>query len=359
MSKICFLAQFPPPIHGLSKAVETLYNSTALKNEFETDAINLTCNKKFIKNVFRLIRDKSDLYYFTISQTRGGNIRDLLILWIIRMKRKKCVVHLHGGYYRVLVDNVLGPVQRKANYKAISIIDLAIVLGQSFKHIFEGMLPDEKIVAVPNCADDEVVISNEEFARKIKEGKTRSIKRILYLSNMIETKGYRAALQLAKAEKQWVEEGKSPRFHFEFAGAFFDSQEQRYFEQYIAENSLDSVLTYYGVVSGKDKRNLLKQADWLVLPTRYPREGQPICILEGMANGLAIISTDYAGIPDLVKDGENGILIQDSDCLPKLEEIYAANLADMQEQNREIALCEYTQEKYISRMIDSFRKVLT
>ena len=29
MSKkeICFIAQFPPPMHGLSKAVETLYNS--------------------------------------------------------------------------------------------------------------------------------------------------------------------------------------------------------------------------------------------------------------------------------------------------------------------------------------------
>ena len=25
--KICFIAQFPPPMHGLSKAVETLYNS--------------------------------------------------------------------------------------------------------------------------------------------------------------------------------------------------------------------------------------------------------------------------------------------------------------------------------------------
>lgn len=25
--KICFIAQFPPPMHGLSKAVDTLYNS--------------------------------------------------------------------------------------------------------------------------------------------------------------------------------------------------------------------------------------------------------------------------------------------------------------------------------------------
>ena len=31
MKKICFIAQFPPLMHGLSKAVETLYNSNLKK----------------------------------------------------------------------------------------------------------------------------------------------------------------------------------------------------------------------------------------------------------------------------------------------------------------------------------------
>ena len=35
MKKICFIAQFPPPMHGLSKAVETLYNSNL---NFEIDS---------------------------------------------------------------------------------------------------------------------------------------------------------------------------------------------------------------------------------------------------------------------------------------------------------------------------------
>ena len=38
--KICFIAQFPPPIHGLSKAVDTLYNSS-LKEEFDFEKVSL------------------------------------------------------------------------------------------------------------------------------------------------------------------------------------------------------------------------------------------------------------------------------------------------------------------------------
>ena len=86
MSKkeICFIAQFPPPMHGLSKAVETLYNSelnVALNpdGEFEFEKVDITNNKDFIKNLLKISKSKADLFYFTISQTKGGNLRDLVI----------------------------------------------------------------------------------------------------------------------------------------------------------------------------------------------------------------------------------------------------------------------------------------
>ena len=41
--KVCFIAQFPPPLHGLSKAVETIYNSEAM-NEFDLEKIDITNN---------------------------------------------------------------------------------------------------------------------------------------------------------------------------------------------------------------------------------------------------------------------------------------------------------------------------
>ena len=49
--KICFVAQFPPPMHGLSKAVETLYysqlNSDINSNAgFKFEKINLSNNRR-------------------------------------------------------------------------------------------------------------------------------------------------------------------------------------------------------------------------------------------------------------------------------------------------------------------------
>lgn len=63
--KICFIAQFPPPMHGLSKAVETLYDSK-LSSEFEFEKVDITNNKSFLKNLVLIHRSKAELFYFTI-----------------------------------------------------------------------------------------------------------------------------------------------------------------------------------------------------------------------------------------------------------------------------------------------------
>ena len=355
--KICFIAQFPPPMHGLSKAVETLYNSK-LQGEFEFEKIDITNNKKFFTNLISIIKSKADLFYFTISQTKGGNLRDLIIFKFLELQHKKCLIHLHGGYYRQLVDKNLPNWQKKANYKAISKLDGVIVLGNMLKPIFKGMIDDSKIFVVPNCVDDEFLMSDEDFRIKSETMNEREIKHILYLSNFIKSKGYPEVLKMAKYEKERCEQGEKRKYHFDFAGKFFDSSEKGYFESYIKEHKLESYVTYHGVVLGDEKRDLLKNCDIFALLTRYPNEGQPISILEAMGNGMAIITTDHAGIPDIVENKLNGIIDTENTKVEELiSELDKLDLRTIAENNRRQIYSDYMENMYIDNMKKYFCEI--
>lgn len=355
---ICIIGQFAPPMHGLSKALETICDSE-LNEKFELQKINITNNRNILKNIIKILKSKSDLYYFTISQTRGGNIRDLIILKLLEIQNKKCIVHLHGGYYRKLIDNDLGNIQKKLNYKAIKKLDGVIVLSESLKQIFKGMIDDNKIFTVPNCVDNKFIISNEEFNEKMKTFEKKEVIEILYLSNFIKSKGYEYILELVKLEKEnCCINGKDKRLHFNFAGKFFEKEEEEKFFEYIKVHELENYVTYHGIVNGKDKLELLKKGDIFILLTRYPNEGQPISILEAMGNGMYIVTTDHAGIPDIVKDEINGFICKEENINLSIQYIYEKihqNHINVMKSNRIEVTKNYLEEKYINNIENIFK----
>ncbi|WP_163182663.1 glycosyltransferase family 4 protein [Neobacillus sedimentimangrovi] len=362
--KICFIAQFPPPMHGLSKAVETLYNSN-LSKQFDFEKVDITNNKRFLRNLIKIWKSKADLFYFTISQTRGGNIRDLIILKLLSLQNKKCLIHLHGGYYRKLVDFELQGWQKKMNYKAINNLAGVIVLGPALKSIFQGMINEDKIFVVPNCVDDVFLMSDTEFEEKVSAIFQKEVLHVLYLSNFIRSKGYPEVLEMAKREKERVATGSKKRLHFNFAGKFFEDSERQFFESYIKENELQEFITYHGIVDGQRKKDLLKQSDIFILLTRYPNEGQPISILEAMGNGMVIVTTNHAGIPDIVEDGVNGIVlsldnkIYINTLLNNIVSIFRDNNATrMIINNRKCVEKKYKQDCYITNMHEILKLIL-
>lgn len=354
MQSICFLAQFPPPMHGLSKAVETLYNSR-LNKKYHFCKIDVTNNKKILRNMIALLSCKSDIVYFTPSQTKGGNFRDLLFLKLIQLRGKKCIVHIHGGYYRHLVDEDLPSWQRRMNYHAVKRLAGGIVLGHSLHNIFEGMLPDEKIFVCSNCVDNDYIASSMD--EKIAKLKTDKTLHVLYLSNFIESKGYREVLELAHKA---IEKGDEEKFVFHFAGKFFNSSEEAYFKGH--SKGLRNVL-YHGVVGGQDKEELLQLCQVFILLTRYPNEGLPISILEAMGNGMAIITTDHAGIPEIASSSNGFVCSKEHidideiyqyllDCYEKREK-----LASVCERNFQEVKSKYTEKQYIDNMDKIFESI--
>ncbi|WP_140456662.1 MULTISPECIES: glycosyltransferase family 4 protein [Priestia] len=354
MKKICVIGQLPPPIHGLSKALDILVHSTVIKKKYLLEVIDIKNNKKFIKNHKRIKDSNADVYYFTISQSTLGNVRDMIILNTILKKNKKIIIHYHGGYYKCLFDK-MSFLQKYVNKKLLSQIDALIVLSESLKEIFVDVISPQKVRICENFVETSSLLNPVEFQQKINVIDQKKKIEVLYLSNFIKTKGYYDLLNAVRYEK-------CGNVIYNFAGAFLDPKNKLEFENFIEENNLQDKVMYHGIVEGDKKKSLLYNSDIFVLPTYYPKEGQPISIIEAMGNGLGIVTTRHAGIPDIVSE-KNGHVVN----IKSPKEIQLAIdkfvgdrelLKSISVNNREVTLNKYKESDYIGRLDKIFDEVL-
>ena len=68
---------------------------------------------------------------------------------------------------------------------------------------------------------------------------------------------------------------------------------------------LENQIVFEGIV--EDVYPKLSQADLFILPSSW--EGMPMSIIEAMGSGLPVVASRVGGIPDMVADGESGLLI--------------------------------------------------
>lgn len=95
----------------------------------------------------------------------------------------------------------------------------------------------------------------------------------------------------------------------QIAGKGLKGKEEKRLRQKVEEHQLMSYVRFLGYVShGRELFQLYRESDIFILPS-LTGEGVPQTLFEAMASGIPIIATKVAGIPQLVKDGENGLLI--------------------------------------------------
>lgn len=80
-------------------------------------------------------------------------------------------------------------------------------------------------------------------------------------------------------------------------------------EEQIDSLGLKERVKITGVVS--DVENYLANADIYVASSLF--EGLPLSMLEAMSASLPVVSTNVGGVPDIIKNGENGILVASGD----------------------------------------------
>ena len=171
--------------------------------------------------------------------------------------------------------------------------------------------------------------------------------RFLLIARLLAGKGVREYVHAAKQVKKL-----HPDVQFDLVGwldASPDSITQNELEQWVS----DGEVNFLGRLS--DVRPAIQNSSVFVLPSYY-REGTPRTILEAMAMGRAVITTDTPGCRETVVDGDNGFLIpiKDTNTLAKamLHFIEQPELIEkMGERSRMIAEEKYDVHKVNAHMI--------
>lgn len=294
--------------------------------------------------------------YFTLGSSRAGFLRDLLMLEPARLLGKRAVVHLHGGGYKDFFSSQPA-LLRKLISGTLSRVDRIIVEGELLRDQFWFVSnPQERIVVAPNGVPPP---QNPHTARYIDP--TEPV-RIIYLSNMLESKGYIDVLAACHLVKNRL---RRP-FICDFCGAFIEARYDTYtgtaneamsaFKNRIVEWDLQNEICFHGTVKGKQKDDLLRNAHVFVLPTYYPGEGQPVSIIEAMSHGVPIVTTRYRGIPELVIDGENGIFVEPrspEQIADAIESIVGTpeSFAHFSESSRTLFSERFTEEQHVKSVI--------
>lgn len=125
-------------------------------------------------------------------------------------------------------------------------------------------------------------------------------------------------------------------------------------ERQAHEAGVDS--RFHGFVP--DSRSRLGELDVLVQPSRA--DNFPLAVLEAMAAGVAVVATRVGGVPELVVDGETGLIVEPEDpaALAEALDSLAADPARRRElgrRGRARVLDEFTPERMAHRTVALYR----
>jgi glycosyltransferase involved in cell wall biosynthesis len=301
----------PPPVTGMEVAtramieelraagvpllrVDTADPDDELGNRARWTWHNVSLGLRHLAEAARLsFRRDVGAVYLPITQEFPGFYRDAAFILIARVARKPVIVHLHGGAFA-------GFVERETGWKKTLILETVgkaakgIVLSEALRFALECVLPRERVVAVLNGVD-----LPQATVKRVDDGTVV----VFFLSTLFVNKGilhFLEAFAQAHAER--------PELRASVAGHWPDAETQAKAEALIERLGIAHLVTFHGTVEGVRKSELFGLADLFCFPS-IQTEGQPLVIIEAMAAGLPVVTSDGPGMDELVVEGETGLRV--------------------------------------------------
>ncbi len=253
----------------------------------------------------------------SLGQTRFTFIRDAVpvLLGTIGVGRKRMCILLQGSLFMHWPKDSM---DARAFTFLLKRAGFVTVPGESQKSrlVELGISPDRVEVVVNSC-DAETLAAESVRAKHDRPPNADRPIRLLFLSSLIDTKGYPEYLEAVRRLAAWggptVEAVLCGRVTpSEYSIRFKDPKAATTWieEQIAAINASPRARARWVKGAwGAEKAALFRDADIFVLPTRYAVEAQPLALLEAMASGCAIVTSRAGEIPTIL-NGECAVLLE-------------------------------------------------
>ncbi len=303
--KIITCAPVPPPNGGITNWFKILKKNASEKGytliNIDISPKTATIERSIFSRIFhqgffmiplafKLIKAvKSNPDAKVAHITTSGSlalIRDILFLMILKNRNVRSVYHLHFGRIPEIFRN--GGTEAKLMKKALSLADSVITIDL---HTYKAVLnccEEKKVHYIPNPVELPYEASEVES------------KRVLFLGNVLKTKGIEELLTawsaVCSSHTDW---------ELYIAGSCNET-----YKNYLLDNFSFNNVKILGYLDHNNAMKVLSESSVLVLPSYT--EGFPNVILEAMIRSKAVLATDVGAISDMLSDN-CGLVVKPKD----------------------------------------------
>lgn len=299
----------PPPYHGASISTGLLVSSEILRRRFAVEHVDISDRRAGRSNIGRWdlqnvtgglggvarllarLHGRRGVVYVSIAQNVPAFLRDSLYIHVAALCRWRVAVHLRGSDFPDLYRDQPPAMRAWMRFTLRRVTSMG-VMGESLRGVFDGLIVPERIAVVRN-GTPEITLPDVPTDPE----------QVLFFSNLRRRKGVIEAVDTA------IEVLRArPTARFVFVGDWEDDDLRRQVLE--RARPAGEHVEFRASVTGDDRLALFAASSMLLFPPVEP-EGHPRVVLEALAAGLPVITTNRGAIAETVVDGENGYVLED------------------------------------------------
>jgi glycosyltransferase involved in cell wall biosynthesis len=281
------------------------------------------------------LRKKTDYWVFFI----GGE--NLLFPFLIAKVTNKKIISLMAGYTTFFETSFLNNILVLVSYYTRMLSDKIVLYSSRLIVVWDMSKFMGKIaIAFHHYIDINIFKKKNSFNNRKKK--------IGFIGRFGSEKG---AYNFVKSIPTIINNDEDTNFLIIGTG-----DEEKHIKEYIKENNLENKVNLKNWVDHNELPNYLNDLRLLVIPSLT--EGLPNIMLEAMACGTPVLATPVGAIPDVIKDGETGFIMENNSpgCIGNniIRALNHPHLEKISENARNLVENEFTFEK----AVDRFRKII-